>query len=65
MSQYKVNQAFELDGALQEVGAIVELSDERATEFADSVEKVAEPAAPEAEATPSGEASPAGDVEAA
>jgi hypothetical protein len=57
MSQYKITQAFELDGAPQEVGAIVELSDERATEFADSVEKVAEPATPAS--------NPSGDVAAA
>lgn len=40
MSQYKVIEAFEIDGVMQEVDAVIELTDEQATEFAGKVEKV-------------------------
>lgn len=41
MNKYKVIEAFELDGVAQEVGAEIELSDEKATELGSKVEKVA------------------------
>ena len=42
MSQYKVKEAFELDGVQQEVDSQVELSDEKAAELGEKVEKVEE-----------------------
>ena len=42
MSKYIVKEQIELDGAPQEVGAEVELTDEQAVEFAGKVEKTAE-----------------------
>ena len=42
MPKSKVLETFELEGATQEVGAEVELSDEKATELGSKVEKVEE-----------------------
>ena len=39
MNKYKVLEAFELDGVLQEVDAVIELSEEKAIELAGKVEK--------------------------
>lgn len=51
MSQYKVVEAFDLDGVAQEVGSIVELSDEKALELGEKViEHVADAVSPEAAA---------------
>lgn len=40
MSKYSVKEAFELEGVNQEVGSVVELSDEQAIELGSKVEKV-------------------------
>ena len=40
MNKYKVIEAFDLEGQPQEVGAEVELSDEKAAELGSKVEKV-------------------------
>lgn len=40
MAKYKVVESFELEGVAQEVGAEVELSDEKAAELGAKVEKV-------------------------
>lgn len=40
MSQYKVKEAFELDGMNQEVDSVIELSDEKAAELGEKVEKI-------------------------
>lgn len=40
MSQYKVKEAFELEGVNQEVDSVVELTDEKAAELGTKVEKV-------------------------
>ena len=42
MKKYTVKEAFELDGVAQEVGAVIELSDEKATELGAKVELVTE-----------------------
>lgn len=42
MAQYTVKEAFELEGVNQEVDTVVELSDEKAAELGEKVEKVGE-----------------------
>jgi len=42
MNKYKVIEGFELDGVTQEVGAELELSEEKAAELGSKVEKVVE-----------------------
>lgn len=42
MNQYKVVEAFELDGVSHEVDAVIELSDEQAAELGAKVAKVEE-----------------------
>lgn len=45
MKNFKVVEAFELDGVMQEVDSVVSLSEDQATEFSGKVEEVVEEAA--------------------
>ena len=55
MSQYKVKEDFELEGVNQEVDSEIELTDEKAAELGEKVEKVEAAPEPEGDDIPAGE----------